>query len=332
MRAITTAMLLIPLLADSSSAQQTQAVWGMNVGDRFVTQQSHQRRTTLTIEDRPETTVSSRDLLLLNYTATAVDADGTVHLAVEILQAMRENGTNTTLSDSEEVFAGLNGLTVRIRVEPDGHVAPESPDTHLAFLQQLSRGDRRYLTFLKQACPPEIMTAWFGRPFLMIGLNPNAGSEDTWESTLTESAGNWGQLTTELRVQPQLDAGNNRIRPIAGNCTFAPLVLPESSEPSGDRTELPVSELRITETSVEGRVIVADFRSRLNRAPFHEFSIVTTVSGEAVPDESASRRMGYAKVRIKQQHDSSVSMLRFQVSNDSELPAPPAGAAQPLPR
>ncbi len=332
MRTMATAVLLFLLVPQSAFSQQSQAVWGMTVGDRFVTKQSHQRTTKLIIEDRPETIVRSLDQLLLSYTAMAVDADGTAHLTVEILQAMRENESNTALPDTDEVFAALNGLRVMIRVEPDGHVAPESPETHRAFLQQLSRGDRRFLTFLKQACPPETFTAWFGRPFLMAGLKSDARNDDTWEATLTESAGNWGQLSAELRIQPLQESGNNRERSITGNCTFAPLVLPEQSGASTEQAELPISGLTVTATSVVGRVMVMDFRARLNRAPFQELNVSTTLSGEAALDESASRRMGYATVRIEQQHDCSVSMLRFQVNNGSELPVPPAEAVQPVPQ
>ncbi len=82
MRTMATAVLLFLLVPQSAFSQQSQAVWGMTVGDRFVTKQSHQRTTKLIIEDRPETIVRSLDQLLLSYTAMAVDADGTAHLTV----------------------------------------------------------------------------------------------------------------------------------------------------------------------------------------------------------------------------------------------------------
>ncbi len=230
-----------------SADEASKAVWGLRSGDRFVVSVFVVKQTEATIDNKVSTTSDSRDRFEIEYRVAEVLKSGDALVLARLRKARRDTNESTSelLQQTAQSTRALEDVKIRFQIDPSGEISEISVRDREAAVATLSSLDPTAGRILRESCPDEIISSWFGRPFWFVRNAQNDKDKPQQEIEFPQrtdflAVGPFGLIRTTIGVLASDDANEKDSLLISGTGRFAPLVVPEATQSS---TMIPLSDV-----------------------------------------------------------------------------------------
>ncbi len=253
--------LIVPAGADESNA-----IWGLKTGDRFVVSVLSVKHTEVTIGDQPATHSDSRDRFEIEYRVTQVRNSGDAVIAARLRKASRDvsEASQDSLKASARSARSLEDLRIGFEIDPTGQILTITERDRDLLLSALSGLDVPTSQLLRDSCPEDVIASWLSRPFWAgptdsADVLPQEGDpKEQTKSSLTRkdsiAIGPFGVMQTTLELEPNAADKKKESITVTGKGRFVPLVVPNREMIS---SKIPLQNVKAELDEYSGKILLA---------------------------------------------------------------------------
>ena len=247
-------------------ADETNAIWGLKTGDRFVVSVLSVKHTEVTIGDQPATNSDTRDRFEIEYRVTQVKNSGDAVIAARLRKASRDVGeaSQDSLKASARSARSLEDLRIGFEIDPTGQILTITERDRDFVLSALSGLDISTSQLLRDSCPEDVIASWLSRPFWAGPtdsadvLPQDADQKEQTMSSLTRkdsiAIGPFGVMQATLELQPNAADNKKNSMTVTGKGRFAPLVVPNRETIS---SMIPLQNVTAELDEYSGKILLA---------------------------------------------------------------------------
>ena len=247
-------------------ADESNAIWGLKTGDRFVVSVLSVKHTEVTIGDQPATNSDTRDRLEIEYRVTQVKNSGDAVIAARLRKASRDAGeaTQDSLKASARSARSLEDLRIGFEIDPTGQILTITERDRDLLLSALSGLDVSTSQLLRDSCPEDVIASWLSRPFWAgptdsADVLPQEGDQkEQTRSSLTRkdsiAIGPFGVMQATLELKPNAADNKKNSMTVTGKGRFAPLVVPNRETIS---SKIPLQNVTAELDEYSGKILLA---------------------------------------------------------------------------
>ena len=255
----------------SARADETNAIWGLKTGDRFVVNVLSVKHTEVTIGDQPATNSDTRDRFEIEYRVTQVKNSGDAVIAARLRKASRDVGeaSQDSLKASARSARSLEDLRIGFEIDPTGQILTITERDRDFILSSLSGLDISTSQLLRDSCPEDVIASWLSRPFWTgptdsADVLPQEGDQKKQtKSSLTRkdsiAIGPFGVMQATLELEPNAADNNKNLMTVTGKGRFAPLVLPDRETIS---SKIPLQNVTAELDEYSGKILLAQKKTK----------------------------------------------------------------------
>jgi hypothetical protein len=253
--------LIVPANADESNA-----IWGLKAGDRFVVSVLSVKHTEVTIGDQPATNSDTRDRFEIEYRVTQVRNSGDAVIAARLRRASRDVGeaSQDSLKASARSIRSLEDLRIGFEIDPTGQILTITERDRDSILSALSGLDISTSQLLRDSCPEDVIASWLSRPF-WAGPTDSADAfpQDRDKKVQTKSSltredsiaiGPFGVMQTTLELEPNAADKKEESMTVTGKGRFVSLVVPNRETIS---LKIPLQNVTAELDEYSGKILLA---------------------------------------------------------------------------
>lgn len=261
-------------------ADETNAIWGLKTGDRFVLSVLSVKHTEVTIGDQPPTNSDTRDRYEIEYRVTQVKNSGDAVIAARLRKANREVGeaSQESLKASARSARALEDLRIGFEIDSTGQILTITERDRDSVLSAISGLDVSTSQLLRDSCPEDVIASWLSRPFWVgpadsVDLLPKDGDQkEQKKSSLTRkdsiAIGPFGVMQATIEIEPNAAEEKEESMIVAGKGRFAPLVVPNRETIS---SKIPLQNVTAELDEYSGKILLAQKKQK-SEAPMPEGS------------------------------------------------------------
>ena len=277
-------------------ADETNAIWGLKTGDRFVVSVLSVKHTEVTIGDQPATNSDTRDRFEIEYRVTQVKNSGDAVIAARLRKASRDVGeaSQDSLKASARSARSLEDLRIGFEIDPTGQILTITERDRDFVLSALSGLDISTSQLLRDSCPEDVIASWLSRPFWAgptdsaDAFPQDADQKEQTMSSLTRkdsiAIGPFGVMQATLELKPNAADNKKNSMTVTGKGRFAPLVVPNRETIS---SKIPLQNVTAELDEYSGKILLAQKRQK-NETPVPEGSRPESLS-EIIPAQNDVR-------------------------------------------
>ncbi|MFO1002492.1 MAG: hypothetical protein U0936_19350 [Planctomycetaceae bacterium] len=259
-------MAVVPAHAD-----ETNAIWGLKAGDRFVVSVLAVKHTEVTIGDQPATNSDTRDRFEIEYRVTQVKNSGDAVIAARLRKASRDVGEASpdSLKASARSARSLEDLRIGFEIDPTGQILTITERDRDFILSSLSGLDIATSQLLRDSCPEDVIASWLSRPFwagptdFANGPPQEGDQKEQTKSYLTRkdsiAIGPFGIMQAMLELEPNSADKKGDSITVTGKGRFAPLVVPNRETIS---SKIPLVNVTAELDEYSGKILLAEEKSK----------------------------------------------------------------------
>lgn len=252
-------------------ADETNAIWGLKVGDRFVVSVLSVKHTEVTIGDQPATNSDTRDRFEIEYRVTQVKNSGDAVIAARLRKASRDVGEASpdSLKASARSARSLEDLRIGFEIDPTGQILTITERDRDFILSALSGLDIATSQLLRDSCPEDVIASWLSRPFWpgptdSANAPPQEGDQkEQTKASLTRkdsiAIGPFGVMQATLELEPNAADKKEDSIIVTGKGRFAPLVVPNRETIS---SKIPLVNVTAELDEYSGKILLAQEKSK----------------------------------------------------------------------
>jgi hypothetical protein len=247
-------------------ADETNAIWGLKTGDRFVVSVLAVKHTEVSIGDQPATSSDTRDRFEIEYRVTQVKNSGDAVIAARLRKASRDAGeaSQDSLKASARSARSLEDLRIGFEIDPTGQILTITERDRDFILSALSGLDISTSQLLRDSCPEDVIASWLSRPFWAgptgsADVLPQEGDQkEQTKASLTRkdsiAIGPFGVMQATLELQPNAADKKAESMTVTGKGRFAPLVVPNRETIS---SKIPLQNVTAELDEYSGKILLA---------------------------------------------------------------------------
>lgn len=247
-------------------ADETNAVWGLKAGDRFVVSVLSVKHTEVAIGDQPPTNSDTRDRYEIEYRVTQVRNSGDAVIAARLRKASRDvsESSQDSLKASARSARALEDLRLGFEIDRTGRILTITERDRDSILSSLSGLDVSTSQLLRDSCPEDVIASWLSRPFWAeptdsADVTPqDSGQKGQTKSPLTRkdsiALGPFGVMQATLEFEPNAADEEEKSLTITGKGRFAPLIVPNRETIS---SKIPLQNITAELDEYSGKILLA---------------------------------------------------------------------------
>jgi hypothetical protein len=247
-------------------ADETNAIWGLKTGDRFVVSVLAVKQTEVKIGDQPATNSDTRDRFEIEYRVTQVKNSGDAVIAARLRKASRDVGEASpdSLKASARSARSLEDLRIGFEIDPTGQILTITERDRDFILSALSGLDIATSQLLRDSCPEDVIASWLSRPFWpgptdSADVLPQEGDQkEQTKASLTRkdsiAIGPFGVMQATLELEPIAADKKEDSIIVTGKGRFAPLVVPNRETIS---SKIPLVNVTAELDEYSGKILLA---------------------------------------------------------------------------
>lgn len=247
-------------------ADETNAIWGLKTGDRFVVSVLAVKQTEVTIGDQPATNSDTRDRFEIEYRVTQVKNSGDAVIAARLRKASRDVGEASpdSLKASARSARSLEDLRIGFEIDPTGQILTITQRDRDSILSALSGLEISTSQLLRDSCPEDVIASWLIRPFWAgptdsadVLLQDGDQKEQTTSSLTRKDSiaiGPFGVMQATLELKSNAVDNNKHLITVTGKGRFARLVVPNRETIS---SKIPLVNVTAELDEYSGKILLA---------------------------------------------------------------------------
>lgn len=250
-----------------ASADESNAIWGLKAGDRFVASVLSVKHTEVSIGDQPASNSDTRDRFEIEYRVTQIKNSGDAVFVARLRKAGRDVGeaSQDSLKASARSARSLEDLRIGFEIDPSGQILTITERDRDLLLSALSGLDISTSQLLRDSCPEDVVASWLSRPFWSgptdsADVLPQEGDpKQQTKPFLTRkdsiAIGPFGVLQTTLELEPNAADKKEESITVTGKGRFVPLVVPNREMIS---SKIPLQNVTVELDEYSGKILLAE--------------------------------------------------------------------------